>query len=67
MGDFQLPGGGLKCGKCGTTLPNVSRTIKSPGFVTRERICPQCGQVNTTGERVLNTRKINSRFSDPCQ
>ena len=53
---FQLPGGGLKCGKCEAVLPRVSRTIKTPGFVTRERVCPQCGEVNTTAERVINTR-----------
>ena len=53
---FQLPGGGLKCGKCQAVLPRVSRTIKTPGFVTRERVCPNCGEVNTTSERVINTR-----------
>ena len=61
---FQLPGGGLKCGKCQAVLPRVSRTIKTPGFVTRERVCPQCGEVNTTSERVINTRSRGGYSGD---
>ncbi len=61
---FQLPDGGLKCGKCQTVLPRVSHTIKTPGFVTRERVCPQCGEVNTTSERVINTRSRRGYLGD---
>ena len=69
VGEFQLPGQakGLKCGECSTVLPDVFRTIKSPGFLTRERICPKCGCINTTGERVLNVRSRKSKFTDPCE
>lgn len=65
--EFQLPGGGLKCGNCQTTLPNVSRTIKTAGFLTRERICPKCGKLNTTSERVINVRDRRGYFSSPCE
>lgn len=63
--EFQLPGG-LKCGSCNATLPSVWRTIKTMGFVTRERICPQCGKINTTSERVINVRE-RGRFNDACE
>ena len=53
---FRLPRGGVKCGKCQAVLQRVNRTITTPGFVTRERICPRCGEINTTAERVINTR-----------
>jgi transcriptional regulator NrdR family protein len=53
---FQLPGGGLKCEVCGEALPNVYRTRPSGGFILRERICPKCGEVNKTAERVINTQ-----------
>ena len=61
---FQLPGSGLKCGKFDAVLLRASRTIKTPGFVTRERICPQCGEVNTTAERVINTRSRRQYLGD---
>ena len=64
---FQLPGGGLKCGDCGETLPTVFRTVTTPGFVTRERICPKCGKINTTAERVINVRDRKGFFSAPCE
>lgn len=67
MAEFKLPDSGLKCGKCGSVLPTVSRTVKSPGFLTRERICPSCGKVNTTSERVINTRDRRGFFSSPCE
>jgi len=62
---FDLPGSGLKCGnaECGETLPRVARTITTDGFITRERICPACGMVNTTSERVINTREKRTYFS----
>ena len=66
MREFVLPGSGLKCGNCGETLPIVNRTIKTPGFVTRERRCTKCGMINTTSERVINTRNKKGKFSDPC-
>ena len=63
---FQLPGGGLKCGdaECQSVLPTVARTITSDGWITRERICPQCGKVNTTSERVINTRERRRYMTD---
>ena len=61
---FQVPGGGLKCGKCQAVLPRVSRTIKTPEFVMCERICLQCGEVNTTSERVINTRSRRRSSGD---
>jgi len=64
---FQLPGAGLQCGHCGEFLPRVFRTITSRGFITRERICPKCGKINTTSERVLNTRNRKGSFNDPCE
>jgi len=70
MGDireFQLPGGGLKCGHCGATLPRVHRTVTTPGFVTRERICEKCGKLNTTAERIINTRDRRGSFNSPCE
>jgi hypothetical protein len=66
MREFILPGSGLKCGECNSILPIVNRTIKTPGFVTRERRCPNCGKINTTSERVINTRNKKRKFSDPC-
>jgi hypothetical protein len=65
--EFKLPGVGVKCGKCGEVLPRVNRTIKTPGFITRERICDGCGHVNTTSERVIATRKLRAYFSEPLQ
>lgn len=56
----QLPGYGLSCGKCGSALPQVNRTTTSDGFVLRERRCPQCGELNTTSERVIATRSVRS-------
>lgn len=66
MADFVLPGG-LKCGDCQTALPSVWRTVTTPGFVTRERLCPKCGKINTTSERVINVRERRGRFSEPCE
>lgn len=57
----QLPGAGLHCGKCDAVLPSVHRTIDTPGFITRERKCPNCGELNTTSERVINTRPVRAR------
>jgi transcriptional regulator NrdR family protein len=65
--EFQLPGGGLNCGHCGGTLTRVFRTITTQGFITRERICPCCGKINTTSERVLNVRDRRSSFNDKCE
>ena len=62
VADFQLPG--LKCGDCNATLPRVTRTVKTEGFITRERICPECGKLNTTGERVMNVRERFGKFSE---
>lgn len=67
MKEFQLPGVGLKCGACSATLPSVTRTFKTEGFVTRERICPACGKVNTTSERVINAREMRRYCSQPCE
>ena len=58
---FKLPGHGLVCKSCGTSLPEVNRTTTSDGFVMRERRCPKCGQVNVTDERVLTARAVRSR------
>lgn len=60
---FDLPGVGLKCGACDAILPKVSRTVTTEGFVTRERICEHCGKVNTTSERVINTRDRRRYFT----
>lgn len=65
--EFSLPGSGLRCGKCNAALTRVHRTITTPGFVTRERICQQCGQLNTTSERVINTRDRRGYFSSQCE
>lgn len=65
--EIQLPGRGLKCAGCGALLPKVYRTITTAGFITRERICPQCDKVNTTGERVLNVRERKGGFHEPCE
>lgn len=65
--EFQLPGSGLTCGTCGALLTKVTRTIKTPGFITRERVCPHCGKLNTTSERVINTRDRRGYFSSPCE
>lgn len=54
---FHLPGYGLRCAKCGEVLPSVARTITTDGFVTRERRCPGCGEVNITAERVIHARE----------
>ena len=62
VADFRLPG--LKCGECNATLPRVTRTVKTEGFITRERICPKCGKINTTGERVMNVRTRFRKFSE---
>jgi len=67
MKEFQLPGVGLKCGACGAILPTVSRTMKTEGFVTRERVCVSCGKVNTTSERVINSREMRRYCSQPCE
>ena len=64
---FELPGIGLKCGKCGDILPQVDRTVKSAGFVIRERICPGCGSLNSTTERVIATRERRTTMNSPCQ
>lgn len=64
---FDLPGVGLKCSGCGTVLPNVNRTVKTDGFITRERICIKCGMVSTTSERVINTRERRAYFSEPAE
>ena len=64
---FKLPGNGLSCDKCGGVLARVSRTVKSPGFLTRERICEECGTLNTTSERVINTRQRRGFFTSPCE
>ena len=64
----KMPGDdGLKCGDCHAVLGQVNRTIKTPGFLTRERICLNCGKVNTTSERVINTRERRHYFSSPCE
>lgn len=65
--EFKLPGAGLKCGKCGEILPTVKETIKTPGFITRKRICTVCGNVNITSERVIATRQRRRYFSDPAE
>lgn len=65
--EFRLPGSGLLCGQCGEVLPRVHRTVTTVGFVTRERICPKCGKLNTTSERVINTRDRRGYFSSPCE
>jgi len=63
--EFKLPGGeGLACEQCRTPLHKVYRTTRSAGFVMRERICPQCGAIHTTSERVLAVRNKLSNFSD---
>ena len=60
---FRLPGGGLKCEVCGESLPRVYRTRPSGGFILRERVCPECGKVNRTSERVISTEPRQDRFS----
>ena len=58
---FRLPGTGLTCFDCGTVLPEVDRTIARDGFVMRDRLCPKCGVMNRTTERVIGARTIRSR------
>ena len=53
VGDFKLPGSGLKCDKCGGDLPSVAHTRKTIGLIIRERRCPGCGELNKTVERVI--------------
>lgn len=64
---MQIPGRGLQCCNCGCVLPTVYRTVTTPGFITRERICPQCNMINTTSERVLNVRERKGGFHEPCE
>ena len=64
--EFSLPGG-IKCGACGEVLPRVNRTLTTEGFITRERICPACGKVNTTSERVINTRDRRRYMHEPAE
>lgn len=61
---FNLPGHGLRCEKCDSSLPRVHRTVTTDGFVTRERICPECGALNITAERVIHARDRRKYFSD---
>ena len=60
--EFQLPGGGLKCESCGSPLPRVYRTRPSGGFILRQRVCPKCGKLNTTSERVISAEPRRDRF-----
>lgn len=61
---FKVPGSGLRCGNCNEFLSSVYRSIPSPGFMTRERVCSHCGKINTTSERVIETRdKRRQTFS----
>ncbi|GDY10191.1 hypothetical protein LBMAG52_36790 [Planctomycetia bacterium] len=53
---FSLPGG-VKCGNCDAVLTRVNRTVTTQGLVMRERVCESCGKLNTTSERVINTRE----------
>jgi len=64
---FHLPGNGLKCGHCDAALPRVHRTVTTEGFITRERICDDCGKINTTSERIINTRERRGYFTSPCE
>ncbi len=61
---FNLPGSGLHCGSCDAALPKVRDTRQIGGLIVRQRICPACGAVNETAERVFNTRPKRSRFRD---
>lgn len=64
---FKLPGqDGLKCSNCGEVLPRVTRTVKTPGFITRERICLACNSLNITAERVIASRPRNN-FNAPFE
>jgi phage FluMu protein Com len=53
---FNLPGYGLKCAKCRSVLSRVARTTTTEGFITRERRCPNCGEMHVTSERVIHSR-----------
>lgn len=63
---FSLPGQqGIPCYECGAVLNSVYRTTRSDGLIIRERVCPRCCAINTTGERVLHARANANRFSGP--
>lgn len=57
---FDLPGSGLHCSVCGAGLPATSRRVNHPGFIVRERRCPNCGKINDTTERVIGARDVRS-------
>ena len=63
---FTLPGG-VKCGHCGAVLLRVNHTRTSDGLVMRERICETCGKLNTTSERVIDTRNRKRYLSEPAE
>jgi transcriptional regulator NrdR family protein len=67
--EFRKQGDGLRCQKCDAELQSVYRTRQTAGFVLRERLCPSCNTLHTTGERILNARPRfeKRRFSDPCE
>jgi hypothetical protein len=66
VGEFKLPGSGLKCDKCGGELPNVAHTRKTVGMIIRERRCVKCGELNKTLERVISGYGRGT-FSGPCE
>jgi hypothetical protein len=66
VGEFKLPGSGLKCDKCGENLPSVAHTRKTIGLIIRERRCPGCGELNKTIERVVSGYGKGT-FSSPCE
>jgi transcriptional regulator NrdR family protein len=60
-------GQGILCPKCGASLNRVSHTRTGPGFIHRERHCPnpECRYVHRTSERIIRTEEKRT-FSDPC-
>lgn len=64
---FDLVDPGLRCGECSERLLKVFRTKASEGWITRERICPKCGSLNTTTERVVSTRSRSIRMNEGCE
>ena len=63
----KLPGDGLSCGACGAALPQVARTVQTSGMIVRDRDCGNCGERNTTAERVIATRPVRGYNRRLCE
>jgi len=68
VGEFKLPGSGLKCQAdgCGAVLPSVAHTRTTIGLIIRERRCPKCGELNKTVERVV-AGYGKGKLNEPCE